>query len=848
MSRHLVCDSQWAIFRHWTRSPVTSIPYWSTRCLPNKTLFSRAMSTTKPTDAAAPASTWLGHKGAAGFDLRSDTMTTPTPAMLEAIRVGSLFDDVFEEDTTTIDLETHVAALAGKEAGLLVLSGTMGNQLALRSLLTQPPHSVLSDHRSHIIQYEAGGVSSLTGAFVQAVVPRNGIHLTLEDVVDSVCIDDDVHSCPTRVISLENTLNGMIMPLEEARRISAFAREHDIKMHLDGARLWEAAASGAGSLADYCSLFDTISLCFSKGLGAPIGSILVGPTKTIKHARWVRKSIGGGLRQSGVVAAPARIAVDQTFGTGPNGEGGLLTMSHDVAKKVEKLWTGLGGKLLHPVHTNMVWLDLTAAGCSAATFVQYGKDVGLKLGSGRIVVHYQIAQNQDLVLPKLEEVFQRTLAGNNTEAEAKQQTGRTSMYTAVTFFSFVSPFPPELNSILYWNEVTIAGYLNQTGNETQAAEWTELAANRSEAMYNLMWNDTLSGYFDYNLTSGAQDTFVPADDDTTEVEAAGAPEGQQVYFSVAQFYPFWTGAAPAHIKNNPLAVKTAFERVATYLDTKDGGIPATNLQTGEQWDQPSVWPPLMHILMEGLRNTPATFGESDPHYMEVQGLALRLGQRYLDSTFCTWYATGGSTSDTPQLEGFDEREVGIMFEKYSDNSTNQAGGGGEYEVVEGFGWTNGVLLWVVDTFGNNLTRPDCGDIEAANVQPSKRSAVELHRRDAAWTKKFGSRSAKGKAKRPSPSPSPCPPKRPANPPVPRPTADRSGPPECEDVMNALDECHARGFLYKSLGNCNTAKQHVSDCLKVARMKRLDANRAAGKAKRDEKARKIAEINKELGLD
>ncbi|KAF3358263.1 hypothetical protein VdG1_03040 [Verticillium dahliae VDG1] len=353
------------------------------------------MSTTKPTDAAAPASTWLGHKGAAGFDLRSDTMTTPTPAMLEAIRVGSLFDDVFEEDTTTIDLEAHVAALAGKEAGLLVLSGTMGNQLALRSLLTQPPHSVLSDHRSHIIQYEAGGVSSLTGAFVQAVVPRNGIHLTLEDVVDSVCIDDDVHSCPTRVISLENTLNGMIMPLEEARRISAFARQHDIKMHLDGARLWEAAASGAGSLADYCPLFDTISLCFSKGLGAPIGSILVGPTKTIKHARW----------------------------------GGLLTTSHHVAKKVETLWTGLGGKLLHPVHTNMVWLDLTAAGCSAAAFVQYGKDVGLKLGSGRIVVHYQIAQNQDLVLPKLEEVFQRTLAGGQAEAEVKQQTGRTSMYT-----------------------------------------------------------------------------------------------------------------------------------------------------------------------------------------------------------------------------------------------------------------------------------------------------------------------------------------------------------------------------------------------------------------------------------
>ncbi|KAM0329809.1 hypothetical protein ACHAQA_003973 [Verticillium albo-atrum] len=387
------------------------------------------MSTTKTNGTSAQASTWLGHKGAAGFDLRSDTMTTPTPAMLEAIRVGSLFDDVFNEDTTTIDLEAHVAALAGKEAGLLVLSGTMGNQLALRSLLTQPPHSVLSDHRSHIIQYEAGGVSSLTGASVQAVVPRNGIHLTLEDIVDNVCIDDDVHSCPTRVISLENTLNGMIMPLEEVKRIAAFAREHDIKMHLDGARLWEAVASGAGSLAEFCSHFETISLCFSKGLGAPIGSILVGPAKTIKHARWVRKSIGGGLRQSGVVAAPARIAVDQTFGTGPNGEGGLLKTSHEVAKTVESLWTGQGGKLVHPVHTNMVWLDLASAGCSAAAFVQYGKDVGLKLGSGRVVVHYQIAQNKDDVLPKLEKVFQRALSENKPGADAKQHEGRTSMYT-----------------------------------------------------------------------------------------------------------------------------------------------------------------------------------------------------------------------------------------------------------------------------------------------------------------------------------------------------------------------------------------------------------------------------------
>ncbi|ROT34791.1 periplasmic trehalase [Sodiomyces alkalinus F11] len=315
------------------------------------------------------------------------------------------------------------------------------------------------------------------------------------------------------------------------------------------------------------------------------------------------------------------------------------------------------------------------------------------------------------------------------------------VYFPLRSLNIINTVPVELNSILYWNELTISQFLNKTGNEGEAETWAERAANRSEAMYDLMWNSTLFSYFDYNLTSATQNTHVPADEDATWIERNKAPTGQQVFFSVSQFFPFWTGAAPPHLKHNPYAVKRAFERVSAYLDHKSGGIPATNLHSGEQWDQPSVWPPLMHVLMKGLLNTPPTFGESDPSYINVQELALRLGQRYLDSTFCTWYATGGSTSETPQLEGFSDEDIGIMFEKYSDNSTNEAGGGGEYEVVEGFGWTNGVLIWAVDTFGDNLSRPDCGDISAADVQPAKRSnsrrAVELSRRDASWTKKFG---------------------------------------------------------------------------------------------------------------
>lgn len=273
-------------------------------------------------------------------------------------------------------------------------------------------------------------VSSLTGASLKPVMPSNGVYLTLEDVKANVYLDDDVHTCPTRVIELENTLNGMIMPLSEVRRISAFARENGIKMHCDGARLWEAVAAGAGSLTEFAEYFDTISLCFSKGLGAPIGSVLVGPKDVIKHARWVRKSIGGGLRQSGVVAAAARVAVDETFGKGPNGEGGKLKGAHILAKEIERIWTGLGGKCLHPVDTNMVWLDLNDAKCSPERMNELGKEAGLKLGAPRLVISYQAYENREFVLPRLESIFKTIMEEKATKAgeEFQKAEGETSQY------------------------------------------------------------------------------------------------------------------------------------------------------------------------------------------------------------------------------------------------------------------------------------------------------------------------------------------------------------------------------------------------------------------------------------
>ncbi|KAK3382367.1 pyridoxal phosphate-dependent transferase [Lasiosphaeria ovina] len=383
--------------------------------------------------ASAPGqhNAWIGSAGAAGTDLRSDTMTTPTASMLAAVQSCTLLDDVFQEDPTTTDLEAHCAALTGKEAGLFVLSGTMGNQLALRSLLTQPPFGVLCDHRSHIIKYEAGGVSTLTGAMMKPVVPKNGVYLTLEDVKANTYLDDDVHTCPTRVISLENTLNGMLMPLDEVRRISAFAREHGIKLHCDGARLWEAVASGAGSLTDFSACFDTVTLCFSKGLGAPVGSILVGDKAVMKQARWVRKYMGGGLRQPGLITAAARVAVDETFGKGPNGEGGLLKETHVLAKEIAKIWIDLGGKVVYPVHTNMVWLDLDDAQSSYARLTELGQEAGLKIYGNRLVIHYQIYQNRGFIVSRLETIFKTVFAEKAKGAAAfGKLDGETSMYRA----------------------------------------------------------------------------------------------------------------------------------------------------------------------------------------------------------------------------------------------------------------------------------------------------------------------------------------------------------------------------------------------------------------------------------
>lgn len=351
---------------------------------------------------------WGNERNPAAFDFRSDVHTTPTLSMLRAIQECSLLDDVSMEDPTTLSLEKFIADLTGKEDALLVLSGSMGNQVALRSHLLAPPQAILCDRRSHIIQYEAGGVASLSQALTQPIDAKNGTYITLEEVQKYAVISDDVHACPTRVISLENTLNGAVMPLSEVRRIAAWARENGIIMHMDGARLWEAVAAGAGTLKEFCAEMDSLSLCFSKGLGAPIGSIIVGTKSFIKRSRWVRKSIGGGLRQAGVIAAPARVAVEETF------LGGKLAESHDKAKRIQKIWTDLGGQLDYPVDTNMVWLNLEAHNIDLNHFIETGEKYGVRTRGGRFVVHYQISEE---CIEACRKLFTDVLTGKEQEGK-----------------------------------------------------------------------------------------------------------------------------------------------------------------------------------------------------------------------------------------------------------------------------------------------------------------------------------------------------------------------------------------------------------------------------------------------
>ncbi|KAK2046929.1 beta-eliminating lyase [Colletotrichum somersetense] len=343
----------------------------------------------------------------AAFDFRSDVVTTPSRDMLLAIARTTLHDDVYGEDTTTRDFEEEMAKICGHESAAFVLSGTMANQLALRSLLHQPPHAILADAHAHIIHWEAGGVAHLSGAMIQGIRPRNGLYLTLDDIKRHATVTDDVHKCPTRVISIENTCSGMIIPLEELRTIKEWASAHDITVHMDGARLWEAVSAGAGSLGDFGRCCDVLTVDFSKNLGAPMGAMVLGSFGLIKSLRRLRKSIGGGMRQAGVLVAAARQAVVENFGLGPWDSRAVLESSRTMAQEVGEMWTRRGGIVLKPIETNMVWLDLEGCGIKTSEWNEIGRRHGIKLDGKRVMLHHQIS---DLAIKRLGAVMDEVLS------------------------------------------------------------------------------------------------------------------------------------------------------------------------------------------------------------------------------------------------------------------------------------------------------------------------------------------------------------------------------------------------------------------------------------------------------
>lgn len=210
----------------------------------------------------------------------------PSDAQITAALLSSRGDDVYLEDASTAALEARIAEMAGKEAALFGVSGTMTNQLSIRTHMKQPPHSVITDHRAHVHMMEAGGIAMFSQATTHGLVPSNGVHLTVEDIEPALQLGNNVHFAPTKLICLENTMSGIIFPQEEVEKISALAKQHGIAMHLDGARAWNVAAAEIERrgldpeseadrttvLSDLLAPFDSASLCLSKGIGAPIGS------------------------------------------------------------------------------------------------------------------------------------------------------------------------------------------------------------------------------------------------------------------------------------------------------------------------------------------------------------------------------------------------------------------------------------------------------------------------------------------------------------------------------------------------------------------------------------------------
>ena len=282
------------------------------------------------------------------IDLRSDTVTKPSKAMLEAMHQAPVGDDVFQEDPSINELESFAAAMFGKEKALFCPSGTMTNQIAIKCH-TNPGDEVICDELSHIYQYEGGGIASNSGASVKLLQGDRG-RINASMVEASIHNPDDIHKPLSRLVVLENTANrggGSCYDFGDILAIGKVAKQHGLSFHIDGARLFNALVAKGETALQYGQAFDTISICLSKGLGAPVGSLLLGDNAFIKKARRIRKVFGGGMRQAGSLAAAGLFALQNNIDR--------LSIDHAHAKAIEgMLKEKYFVKEVVPVETNIV--------------------------------------------------------------------------------------------------------------------------------------------------------------------------------------------------------------------------------------------------------------------------------------------------------------------------------------------------------------------------------------------------------------------------------------------------------------------------------------------------------------
>lgn len=315
------------------------------------------------------------------IDLRSDTVTQPTPEMLEVMHQAATGDDVYGEDPTVNELERFAAALTGKEAAVFAPTGTQSNLMGLLSHC-QRGHECIVGHGAHTYMYEGGGAAAL-GGIQPCPLPfaRDG-SLPLDEVERAIK-PDDAHFAITRLLCLENTQAGKVLPLEYLQRFSELAQRYELRRHLDGARVFNAAVAQSVPVAQICEHFDTVSICLSKGLACPVGSLLVGDEEAIRSARRWRKMLGGGMRQAGILAAAGLYALQNNVGR--------LHEDHEKAARVaETLATLANIQLQEEPQTNMVML---AKDTVIEPLQQHLLDAGIRISGVRWVFHQDVSHD-----------------------------------------------------------------------------------------------------------------------------------------------------------------------------------------------------------------------------------------------------------------------------------------------------------------------------------------------------------------------------------------------------------------------------------------------------------------------